>query len=130
MITHANLSNPWKTAVIGVAIVVPLMLAVGTGAFALRSPSLRAAASSGESAKIERRVVEDCNQYAAAAKRDTGGIVRDGAIAKGGEGAGKSAGIGAVLGATIGALRGLSEENQKSEAARAAYSNCLARRGY
>ena len=146
MTTTANTQNPYKTIVLALAIIVPLMLAVGAGAYALRkSPSLRAATSSGTAAAVERRVVEDCNQYAAAAKRDTGRIVRDGAIggavgagvgaaggaiAKGGEGAGKGAGIGAVLGATIGALRGLDQENQKSAAARAAYDECLARRGY
>jgi hypothetical protein len=146
MTTTTSFSNPWKSAVIGLAIVVPLMLAIGAGAFALRkSPSIRAAASTGDTRAAERRVVEDCNQYAAQAQRDTLRIVRDGAIggaigagvgaaggaiAKGGEGAGKGAGIGALLGVTIGALRGLSEENQKSEAALAAYNDCLARRGY
>jgi hypothetical protein len=138
--------NPWKTGVIAVSILVAVMLAIGAGAYALRkSPSLRAAASSGSARQTERRVIEDCNRYAADAEQDTGRIVRDGAvggavgagvgaaggaIADGGKGAGKGAGIGALVGATIGALRGLSEENQKSDAARAAYADCLARRGY
>jgi hypothetical protein len=148
MSTHANLShsNPWRTAVIATAAVIAVMLAIGAGAFALRkSPSLRAATSIGSARQVHERVVEDCNRYAADTQRDTGRIVRDGAvggavgagvgaaggaIAKGGEGAGKGAGIGALLGATVGALRGLSEENRKTETARAAYADCLARRGY
>ncbi|HKC52184.1 MAG TPA: hypothetical protein VKF60_15425 [Myxococcota bacterium] len=128
------------------AISMASLLALGAGAYALRkSPPLRAAASTGTARQAQRAVVEDCNQYAALARRDTGRIVRDGAvggavgagvgaaggaIADGGKGAGKGAGIGALVGATIGALRGLNEENQKSEAARTAYADCLARRGY
>jgi len=139
-------TNPWRTAVITTAAVTAVMLAIGAGAFALRkSPSLRAAATTGSTSRVERQVVEDCNRYAAAAQRDTGRIVRDGAIggavgagvgaaggaiAKGGEGAGKGAGIGALIGVTVGALRGLSEENRKSETARQAYAECLERRGY
>jgi len=139
-------SNPWRTGVIVTAIAIAVMFALGAGAYALRkSPPLRAATSSGTARQAQRAVVEDCNQYAAQARRDTGRIVRDGAvggavgagvgaaggaIADGGKGAGKGAGIGALVGATIGALRGLDEENQKSEAARSAYADCLSRRGY
>ncbi|HTO09399.1 MAG TPA: hypothetical protein VMR86_20270 [Myxococcota bacterium] len=148
MSTPANLSqhNPWRTAVIATAAVTAVMLAIGAGAFALRkSPAVRAAASRGSARQVEERVIEDCNRYAADTERNTGRIVRDGAIgagvgagvgaaggaiAKGGEGAGKGAGIGALVGATVGALRGLSEENRKTETARAAYADCLARRGY
>ena len=131
---------------IATSAVVAVMLAIGAGAYALRkSPAVRAVTSSGSERVVERRVVEDCNRYAANAQRDTGRIVRDGAIggavgagvgaaggaiADGGNGAGKGAGIGALVGATVGALRGLSEENQKSETARQAYADCLARRGY
>ncbi len=90
-------------------------------------------------------MIEDCNHYAAQATRDTGRIAKDGlvggavgvgvgaasgAIADGSKGAGKGAGIGAILGATAGALYGLNEENQRTEAARAAYAECMARRGY
>ena len=86
-------------------------------------------------------VIENCNQYAAAA-RDNKRIAKDGAIgaavgagvgaasgaiADGGDGAGKGAGIGAVLGVVSGALYGLNEENKKSESAREAYSDCIAR---
>jgi hypothetical protein len=139
-------SNPWRTAVIAMAIAVPTLCALGAGAYALRkSPPLRAVTSTGAARQAEHAVVEDCNRYAAGAQRDTARIVRDGAvggavgagvgaaggaIADGGNGAGKGAGIGALVGATVGALRGLSAENQRSEAARAAYSECLARRGY
>src|SRR5262249_58555313 len=106
---HIPQSNPWRTAVIATAAVTAVMLAIGAGAFALRkSPSLRAATTSGESRQAHQQVIEDCNRYAAAAQRDNGRIVRDGAIggavgagvgaaggaiAKGGEGAGKGAGI-------------------------------------
>ena len=90
-----------------------------------------------------RAIVEDCNRYAAE-KRDgmriakngaIGGVVgagvgaAGGAIADGGKGAGKGAGIGALVGITAGALYGLNEENRKSDAAREAYAECIARRG-
>jgi hypothetical protein len=90
-------------------------------------------------------VVEDCNRYAAAADRSEGEIAKKGllggalgagvgaaggAIADGGEGAGKGAGIGALVGAVGGSLYGLNEENQRTEAARAAYRDCLERQGY
>ena len=142
-------SNPWRTAVIALAILVPTFLAVGAGTYALRHSRSetppRVAARAEPAATPTPAVVEDCNRYAAAAQRDTGRIVRDGAIggavgagvgaaggaiAKGGEGAGKGAGIGALIGVTVGALRGLSEENRKSETARQAYAECLERRGY
>lgn len=89
--------------------------------------------------------VEDCNRYAADAERDAKRVVGDavvggaigaavgaasGAIADGDDGAGKGAGIGALIGATAGTLHGLSQENSRSEAARAAYSECMANRGY
>ena len=135
----------WKATLFALLLLIPTLLAIGAGAYALRkSPAMRAV-TPGMSAPRERAVVEDCNRYADAARRDTGTIVRDGAIggavgagvgaaggaiADGGNGAGKGAGIGALVGATVGALRGLSQENQRSEAARSAYSDCLARRGY
>lgn len=90
-------------------------------------------------------VIEDCNRYAAAAKRDAGRVAGEavvgggigagvgavgGAIAGGHEAPKKGAGIGALVGATAGALHGLSEENRRTEAARAAYAECLARGGY
>lgn len=88
-------------------------------------------------------MVEDCNAYAAGA-RDNMRIVKNGAIggalgagvgaaggaiADGDDGIGKGAGIGALVGAAAGALYGLNEENRKSEAARAAYADCIARGG-
>ena len=88
-------------------------------------------------------IVEDCNRYAAQ-KRDNMRIAKNGAIgavvgagvgaaggaiADGGDGAGKGAGIGALVGVTAGALYGLNEENRKSDDARAAYSECIARGG-
>jgi hypothetical protein len=88
-------------------------------------------------------VIENCNVYAArerdnmeiAKKGGIGAVVgagvgaAGGAIADGGKGAGKGAGIGAIVGLTAGALYGLNEENNKSEAARAAYADCIARGG-
>lgn len=88
-------------------------------------------------------VIENCNVYAAHARDNMaiakkGGIgavvgagvgAGAGAIADGGKGAGKGAGIGAIVGLTAGALYGLNEENNKSEAARAAYAECMARGG-
>ena len=92
-----------------------------------------------------RGAVEDCNHFAAQAARDTGAIVQNGviggavgagvgaaggAIADGGDGAGKGAGIGALAGVAAGTLYGLNQENNRTEAARLAYRQCMARRGY
>src|SRR5258705_4629316 len=139
-------SNPWRTGVIVTAIAIAVMFALGAGAYALRkSPPLRAATSSGTARQAQRAVVEDCNQYAAQARRDTGRIVRDGAvggavgagvgaaggaIADGGEGAGQGAGIGAPGRATIRALRGFGEGNQKAQTPRSAYTGLPSRPGY
>ena len=96
-----------------------------------------------ESASRSPALVEDCNRFAARARDDmrivkngaVGGVVgagvgaAGGAIADGGKGAGKGAGIGALVGITAGALYGLNEENRKSDAAREAYAECIARGG-
>jgi hypothetical protein len=89
--------------------------------------------------------VDDCNHLAAQTARDTGSIVKDGAIggaigagvgaaggaiADGGDGAGKGAGIGALAGAAAGTLYGINQENSRTEAARLAYRECMAKRGY
>jgi len=142
-----NKSNPWKWSLIASVIGIPLLvLAFAGGARILRSdpePEAGSRASSGAVARPAPAVIENCNQYAAAA-RDNMRIVKDGAIgaavgagvgaaggaiADGGSGAGKGAGIGAVVGVVGGALYGLTEENKKSERAREAYSECIARRG-
>jgi hypothetical protein len=135
-------NNPWKWSFIAAAIAVPLtVLAFAGGARLLQSTPEE------EGARVVARpapaVVENCNQYAAAA-RDNLRIVKDGAIggavgagvgaaggaiADGGSGAGKGAGIGAVVGVVSGALYGLNEENRKSEGARQAYAECIARQG-
>lgn len=150
--------NAWKTAVlaaIGTMLLIGVGLAVANVALdadeakeqARRAPAVSAPAPQQRvaSAGVPARVVEDCNQYAAQTRRDTGRIVRDGvvggavgagvgaaggAIADGGEGAGKGAGIGAIVGAAAGTLFGLNEENRKSDQATAAYQQCMARRGY
>ena len=116
------------------------MLAFAGGARLLQSEPEAEARSSARPAPA---VIENCNQYAAAA-RDNMRIVKDGAIggavgagvgaaggaiADGGSGAGKGAGIGAVVGVVGGALYGLNEENKKSASAREAYAECVARRG-
>ena len=147
-------SNPWRTVVIVTAILVPTFLAIGAGALALRKAGPLTHSSVGRQgapvaaapvANPAPAVVEDCNRYAAEAQRDVGRIAKNGviggavgagagaaggAIADGGKGAGKGAGIGAIVGGTVGALYGLNEENKKTEAGRAAYADCLARRGY
>jgi hypothetical protein len=137
--------NPWKWSFIAAVIGIPLtVLAFAGGARLLRNdPEAEARGSSASVARPAPEVIENCNQYAAAA-RDNLRIVKDGAIgaavgagvgaaggaiADGGSGAGKGAGIGAVVGVVSGALYGLNEENQKSERAREAYSECIARRG-
>jgi len=138
--------NPWKTGVIvgGVALAVLLGGGLVSG--------LIADLGGGETEETQETqagpppaLIEDCNRYAAATSRDGGRILRDGviggalgagvgaaggAIADGGDGAGKGAGIGALLGAAAGTLHGMSEENRKTEAARNAYRDCMARRGY
>ncbi len=131
-------SNPWKMGVIVGAIAAVVFLAGGVLAWGL----LR---SDEASALPSARLIEDCNRYAAQAERDTGRIVKDGAIgagvgagvgaasgaiANGSKGAGKGAGIGAILGATAGALYGLNEENKRTGRARTAYRECMARHGY
>lgn len=150
-----NPNNPWKWSFIAAVIGVPVLALAFAGAAGIlgnqpeteaeaeaRAPQ-RAAAARSAPARPSAAVVEDCNQYAAAA-RDNMRVLKNGvvgaavgagvgaaggAIADGGEGAGKGAGIGAVVGAVGGALYGLNEENQKSEAARQAYASCVARRG-
>ena len=147
--------NAWKAAVlaaIGTMLLIGVGVAVANIALdadeaqerARRAPAVSAPPRVA-SASAPAAVVEDCNQYAAQARRDTGRIVRDGvvggavgagvgaaggAIADGGEGAGKGAGIGAIVGAAAGTLFGLNEENRKSDQATAAYQQCMARRGY
>jgi len=143
-----NRSNPWKWSFIAAVIGVPLaVLAVAGGARLLQSEPEAEAREARSSARAVAapapRVIEDCNQYAAAARNNMR-IVKDGAIggavgagvgaaggaiADGGSGAGKGAGIGAVVGVVGGALYGLNEENKKSERAREAYAECVARRG-
>ena len=143
-------SNPWKTAVLA-ATATALVLGLGAaianfanrGSESTHHPAATTQAQRATAAP--RAVIEDCNQYATQAQRDTGRIVRDGvvggavgagvgaaggAIAGGGDGAGKGAGIGAIAGVAAGTLYGLNDENRKSEAARAVYQQCMARRGY
>jgi hypothetical protein len=138
-------SNPWKWSFVAAVIGVPLtVLAFAGGTQLLRSePEVETRGASRAEAQPAPAVIENCNQYAAAA-RDNARIAKDGAIggvvgagvgaaggaiADGGDGAGKGAGIGAVVGVVSGALYGLTEENKKSERAREAYSDCIARRG-
>ncbi len=136
-------SNPWKWSFVAAVIGVPLtVLAFAGGERLLRSEPATPAAQRAV-VELAPAVIEDCNQYAAAA-RDHKRIAKDGAIgavigagvgaaggaiADGGEGAGKGAGIGAVVGVVSGALYGVNEENDKSERAREAYAACIARRG-
>ncbi len=142
-----TLSKTWKWSLVAAAIGVPLtVLAVTSGPSMMRSePEAEARASSSQAAEARPApaAIEDCNRYAAEA-RDNKRIVKDGAIgaavgagvgaaggaiADGGDGAGKGAGIGAVVGVVSGAIYGLTEENKKSESARQAYADCIARQG-
>ena len=143
--------NPWKISVLAAtatALVIGVGAAIANFASRDEGESARhpaAASAPAPRAEAPKAVVEDCNQYATQARRDTGRIVRagvvggalgagvgaaGGAIADGGSGAGKGAGIGAIAGAAAGTLYGLNDENRKSEAARTAYQQCMARRGY
>jgi uncharacterized protein YcfJ len=140
--TTGNRNNPWKSAVLTIGALLILLVA----AFALANVLEEVgAASKTAAAEPSRAVVEDCNRYAAEATRDTQRLVKDGvvggaigaglgaaggAIADGGKGAGKGAGIGAIAGVAAGTLYGLNEENRRTDAARAAYQTCMARRGY
>jgi hypothetical protein len=148
--------NAWKTAVIATAIGVAafgllgLAFAGGSGVFSNSGDDeVEIAAPARDRDEPSARVtpapavIENCNVYAAKARDNmaiakSGGIgavvgagvgAGAGAIADGGKGAGKGAGIGAIVGLTAGALYGLNEENNKSEAARAAYAECMARGG-
>jgi uncharacterized protein YcfJ len=86
-----------------------------------------------------------CNQAAETARTQTVEVVRDGvvggalgagvgaatgAIVKGGKGAGKGAAIGGVVGATAGTLYGVNKKSQDDARAQAAYSTCMAQRGF
>lgn len=149
--TSGTKPNPWRTGVIVGAALVLVFIATGAVLAYLddAEPEPSAAVSDARTdvaaAPPPPVAVEDCNQHAAAVRRDAGEIAKDGllggavgagvgaaggAIAKGGEGAGKGAGIGALVGVVGGTLYGLNEENQRSEAAARAYQECMERRGY
>jgi hypothetical protein len=140
-------TNPWRTAVIAIAILVPTCLAIGAGALALRKtdsatqPRVERSARA-PAATPSPAVVEACRAVAAG-EGDLGRIAKNGAIG-GAVGAvrqpraarsptaarrGQGAGIGALVGVTVGALYGLNEKT-RNRSARAAYADCLARRGY
>jgi hypothetical protein len=138
-------SDPWKVTVITLAIAASSALAIGAGAVLLQGDDEPEDRHVVVSRPPPAAMVEDCNRYAADARRNGGTIVRDGliggavgagvgaatgAIGEGRRGVRKGAAIGAVVGTTAGALYGLSEENRRSADARAAYSECLARNGY
>lgn len=148
--------NPWKLAVIASTALAATGIVIASAIDRLPAGENEAAVAadpSGQPAAAQARPaaqpapqatapVEDCSRYLAATDRDEKHIVRDGvlgaaigagvgaaggAIADGGEGAGKGAGIGAVAGVAGGALYGLNQENQRTQAARNAYQDCLAR---
>ena len=140
--------NPWRTALIAAAIGIPaigLAYAGGSGMIGASTDAPPASARSAvrDEPQPSSRIVEDCNAYAARARDNMriakngaiGGVVgagvgaAGGAIVDGGDGLGKGAGIGALVGAAAGAMYGLNEENKKSDAAREAYANCIARGG-
>ena len=138
--------NPWRTGVLITAMLIAALAIGGAVVAGLRHvASPKSAGHVERSAAVQSRAIEDCNAPAAQARRDTGRIVKDGAIggavgagvgAAGGavvdrhHSVGRGAGIGALVGAAAGTLYGLNEENKKSEQARAAYAECMARNGY
>jgi hypothetical protein len=132
-----------KWPLIAAAIGVPLTVLAFAGGTRLMNGDPEADAPASSRARPTAAMIEDCNRYAAA-ERDGKRIAKDGAIgaavgaaagaaggaiADGGDGAGKGAGIGAIVGAASGALYGVNEENKKSERAREAYADCIARNG-
>jgi hypothetical protein len=138
--------NPWRTGVLSAAVLVGVVGLVGAVVAGIRYASdERADRVAAESVARRSAAIADCNRFAAQTARDTGKIVKHGvvggaigagvgaaggAIVDGDDGIGKGAGLGALLGATAGTLHGLSEENRRSEQARAAYADCMARNGY
>lgn len=161
--------NPWKTGVIATGIAVVVLVAAGLTFAALNdrssdageatqalaedhakrtadpAPTVVAAAPPAPTAQVAPQSApprEDCGRYLSGAQRDTGRLVKDGAvgaligagtgaaggaIADGGSGAGKGAGIGAVVGAVAGTVHGLTQDNQRISGAERAYQDCLAR---
>lgn len=137
-------TNPWKIGVLAAGGVALAVVAGGAVMGALDDDASPERVTNTR-AQPPTAAVEDCNRYAANAERNLGEVAKKGliggavgagvgaaggAIADGGDGAGKGAGIGAIVGATAGSLYGLSEENRRTEAAREAYSECMARKGY
>ena len=145
--TGRNGSNPWKITTLALVIGLPALV-LGAAVIAnLSEDSGQEAPPAVSSASPSPDAIDDCNQYAAAVRegKDLGRIAKDaligaaagagvgaagGAIVDGGSGAGKGAGVGAVVGAAAGTAYGLNEENRKSEEARRAYRECMAKRGY
>jgi hypothetical protein len=136
--------NPRKIGALAVGAVLAAIVIVAGHFLTAETPEVDPEAAA-RAPEPTAQAIEDCNRYAASVTRDSGRIVRDGlvggavgaglgaaggAIADGGSGAGKGAGIGALVGATAGGLYGLNEENRKTQVARDAYRDCLARRGY
>lgn len=141
----AALASTGTALLIGVGVAVANLSPSGDEAHDAAQRAAPAAAAAPSPARAPADAVEQCNAYAAEARRDPNRILRDGvvggavgagvgaaggAIADGGDGAGKGAGIGALVGAAAGTLFGLNEENRKSEQGMAAYRQCMARRGY
>jgi hypothetical protein len=137
--------NPWKIAVLVGGGIVLALAAAGVVTSVVQNDDASSGRAVASAQAPPQALIEDCNQYAAGAQRDHGKILKDGAvggavgaglgaaggaIADGGDGAGKGAGIGAIVGAATGTLFGLNEENRRTEAARDAYRDCMARNGY
>jgi hypothetical protein len=137
--------NPWRTGVLLAAALIAALGVVGGVVAGVRYASGERGQGAAKAAAPRAAAIEDCNRHAARVARDTGRIVKDGAvggavgagvgaaggaIVDGDDGIGKGAGLGALLGATAGTLYGLNEENRRSEQARGAYADCMARNGY
>ena len=131
--TRSSENNPWKTALIAGGAAALIFIATGAVFAYLQDDDIEEPAEIAAEAAAPRpaaaptpqvasappaSIVEDCNRYAAAADRNEMEIAKDGLLG------------GAIVGAAGGTLYGLNQENQRTEGARYAYQECMARRGY
>jgi len=111
-------THPWTLVALAAAGVAALVLLVGVATGWLGEPADVAASPERFAAHgPPQQVIDDCNRFATEARQDAATGAEEGA------GAASSAGA-------AGTLFGLSEESRRSRAARDAYRECMARRGY
>ena len=147
LVAKAKQSQPTHAEEVGPEAPVPAPVAAPAPKPA---PQREVVASNAAPAPVAPRMpssydIAACNQAAETARTQPVEVVRDGvvggalgagvgaatgAIANGKKGAGKGAGIGAVVGATAGTLYGVNKKSQDDARAQAAYSTCMAQRGF